>query len=415
MNKFQALAGILFFISLAFLLSEKRKQVSPRAIILGLGTQLVIALLLLKISIFKDIFLGLNHVVVVLEEATRAGTSVVFGYLGGGPLPFDEKFPGSSYILIFRSLPLILVMSALSSLLFYWRILPKIVKGFSLILEKTFRIGGAEGLGVSANIFVGMVEAPLLVRPYLSGMTRSELFSIMVCGMSTIAGTMMVIYASIIGKSIPNALGHILTASVISAPASVMIAKIMIPETENITVRADIEYGDDMKSSMDAITTGTSFGIKLFFNIAAMIIVLIAIVYIINAVLGLFPLVNGEKISLQYIMGIIFSPVMWLMGIPWSECGVSGSIMGTKTILNEFIAYLDLVKVSGDALSANSKTILAYALCGFANPGSLGIMIGGLGSMVPERRGEILSLGFKSIVAGTIVTCMTGTIAGIIL
>jgi len=415
MDKIQALSGILFFIMISFLLSEKKKSISVRAIVLGILTQFVIAVLLLKVPAFKDIFLYLNKIVVVLEEATRAGTSVVFGYLGGGSLPFDEKFPGSSYILVFRSLPLILVMSALSSLLFYWKILPKVVKAFSKILEKTFKIGGAEGLGVSANIFVGMVEAPLLVRPYLSNMTRSELFSIMVCGMSTIAGTMMVIYASIIGSSIPNALGHILTASVISAPASVMIAKIMIPETERITVDAEITYGDDMKSSMDAITTGTSFGIKLFFNIAAMIIVLIAIVYLINACLSLVPEIYGHKISLQYIIGIIFSPVMWVMGIPWNECLASGSIMGTKTVLNEFIAYLDLAKLSDGSITVHSRTILTYALCGFANPGSLGIMIGGLGAMVPERRNEILSLGLRSIVAGTIVTCMTGTIAGIIL
>ncbi len=410
----QSASGLLVFIFIAWLFSEKKSKIDFRMIILGLGTQIFIAVIVLKLPLFQDAFIYLNKAVIVLEEATKAGTSFVFGFLGGGDLPFDEKFPGASYVVAFRAFPLVLVMSALSSLLFYWKVLPLVVKGFSFALQKTFRIGGAEGLGVASNIFVGMVESPLLIRPYLKQMTRSELFSIMTCGMATIAGTMMVIYASILGKIIPNAMGHILTASLISAPAAVLISKIMVPETQSITVDAEVT-GDDVSSSMDAVTRGTLQGLQLLLNITAMIIVLIALVFIVNAVLGLFPDLAGEPVTLQRIFGIIMSPVVWLMGVPWNECLMSGSLMGTKTVLNEFIAYMQMSQLGETLLSEKTKIIMAYALCGFANPGSLGIMIGGLGTMVPERRDEIVSLGMRSILAGTLATCMTGAVVGMLI
>jgi len=410
----QAIFGIFVLIFIAWLFSENKKKIDYRLIILAIICQVIAALLILKVPVFKNIFLSLNKMVLALEGATREGTSFVFGYLGGGKPPFDEKFPASSYILAFRALPLVLVMSALSSLLFYWKILPVIVNGFSFILQKTLRIGGAEGLGVSANIFVGMVESPLLIRPYLKNMTRSELFSVMTCGMTTIAGTMMVIYASILGPVIPDALGHILTASIISAPAAVLIAKVMVPETEPITVSGQITFEEDVKSSMDAVTKGTVQGLQLLLNIIAMIVVLIAIVYIINSILGFLPDVYGKPVTMQRILGIVLSPVTWLIGIPWNECMTSGSLLGTKTILNEFIAYLDMSMLVKNTLSEKTMVIMTYALCGFANPGSLGIMIGGMGTMVPERKNEIVSLGIKSIIAGTIASCMTGAIIGII-
>ena len=409
----QSIAGLFVFVVLAWAMSENRKKVSIKTVGTGLALQLLVGMVLLKLPFFRDFFLFLNRIVLSLEESTTAGTSFVFGYLGGGSLPFNEKFPGSSFILAFRALPLVLVISALSSLLFYWKILPLIVKGFSKFMQKTMRLGGAEGLGVSANIFVGMIESPLFIRPYLKDMTRSELFTLMTCGMATIAGTVMVLYASILGSVIPDVMGHILTASIISVPAAVTVSKIMIPETGKLT-SGDLTSPEESVSAMDAITKGTIQGIQLLINIIAMLIVLVALVHLVNLLLGFLPQISDKKITLQLILGYAMSPVVWLMGIPWNEALTAGSLMGTKTILNEFIAYIDMSRLAEGALSPKSLLIMTYAMCGFANPGSLGIMIGGMGTMVPQRRNEIVSLGFRSIVAGTLATCMTGAVVGIL-
>jgi CNT family concentrative nucleoside transporter len=230
--------------------------------------------------------------------------------------------------------------------------------------------------------------------------------------MATIAGTMLVLYANILGGVIPNALGHILTASILSAPAAIVIAKIMVPETGEVTsgrIAPPAEY----RSAMDAITRGTMSGIQLLLSIVAMIIVLVAFVHLVNIIMGAFPDAGGRPVTLQRLLGYVMAPVMWLTGIPWSEAVTAGSLMGTKTILNEFIAYVDLAGLDAGALGDRSRLIVMYAMCGFANPGSLGIMIGGMGSMVPERREEIVSLGIRAVVAGTIATCMTGTVAGL--
>ncbi len=408
----QSVLGLAAFVAIAWLFSENRKRVSLRMVLTGLGVQVALGALLLKIPALSRVFVGLNKVVMALEESTTAGAKVVFGYLAGGPLPYDETIPGSSFILAFKGLPLILVMSALSALLFYWKVLPAVVKGFAWALRRTMRIGGAEGVGVAANIFVGMVEAPLLVRPYLGRMTRSELFSLMTCGMATVAGTVMVLYASILGDVIPNALGHILTASIISAPAAITISKIMIPETQPQTP-AELTTPEEATSSMDAITRGTFQGIQLLFSVVAMIIVLVALVHLVNIILGLLPGMGGEALTLQRLLGYVMAPVMWFMGIPWSESVTAGSLMGTKTVLNEFIAYLDLTRLADGALGPRSRLIVMYAMCGFANPGSLGIMIGGMGAMATGRRSEIVALGFRSILAGTIATSLTGAVVGI--
>jgi CNT family concentrative nucleoside transporter len=374
---------------------------------------LLLGLLLLKLHLFQQLFLGLNSVVLALEESTKAGTSMVFGYLGGGPLPFEAKAPGNVFILGFRALPLVLVMSALSSVLFYWGILPRVVKGFAWCLAKTMGIGGTEGLAVAANVFVGMVEAPLLIRPYLAQMTRSELFTLMTAGMSTIAGTVMVLYASILGDVVPGVTGHILTASIISMPAAIIVSKVMIPEKDPLTT-GDMQAPAKVLNTMDAVTQGTLQGVQLLINILAMLVVLVALVHLINIMLGLLPHWGQAPVTLQRLLGYLMSPLVWLMGVPWAEASTAGALMGTKTILNEFIAYLDLGRLAPEALSMQSKTILTYGLCGFANPGSLGIMIGGLGTMAPQRRGEIVSLGLRSIVAGTLATSMTGAVVGIL-
>ena len=411
---YQGIIGIAVFVLIAWLASEHRKRVAWKTVITGLGLQFAVAVVLVKAPLFRDFFVQLNRVILSLEESTKAGTAFVFGYLGGGELPFTEKFPGASFVLAFQALPLVLVVSALSSLLFHWRVLPRVVKGFSWALQRTLGIGGAEGVGVSANIFVGMVESPLLIRPYLRDMTRSEVFSIMTCGMATIAGTVMVLYAGILNEKIPGIMGHILTASIISAPAAVVVAKLMVPESKEPTL-GELTHPEITSGAMDAITKGTLQGIQLLINIIGMIVVLVALVHLVNLVLALLPGLGGSPLTLQRLMGYAMAPVMWLIGIPWAEAGLAGSLMGTKTVLNEFLAYLELARVEAGALSERTSIIITYALCGFANPGSLGIMIGGMGAMAPERRDEIVAMGFRSIFAGTLTTCMTGAVVGIVL
>jgi concentrative nucleoside transporter, CNT family len=409
----QPFLGILALVAFCWVLSEKRRHVRVNDILIGLVVQFAIVVVLLKAPVVRHVFSYFNEAVSIIEESTRAGTSFVFGYLGGGQLPFNEKQPGSAFILAIRALPIVLVISALSSLFFYWRILPVIVRVFSWLFRKTMRIGGAVALGAAANVFLGMVESPLFVRPYIAKMTRSELFITMSCGMAGIAGTVMVLYASILRNVIPDALGHILVVSLATIPSAIMISRIMIPETEEATV-GDIQPPATASSSMDAITQGTMEGIKLLVNIVSMLIVLVALVYLVNRLLGYLPELAGQPISLQRFLGLMMAPVVWLIGIPWKEALTAGSLMGTKTILNELIAYIDLANLPVDALSEKSRLIMLYALCGFANPGSLGIMIGGMGAMAPERRTEIIELGLKSVLSGTMATLMTGAIVAII-
>lgn len=410
----QGILGLIAFAFFAWLISENRKRISFRIVLVGFALQLTLGALLLKGPGVKSFFFSLNRAILWLEQSTQAGTSLVFGYLGGGQAPFDLKYPEASYVLAFRALPLVLLISALSSLLFYWRILPVIVAAFSRVLEKVMGIGGAEGLSNAANVFLGMVEAPLFVRPYLRQMTRSELFSVMTCGMATVAGTVMVLYASILSKSVPDIMGHLLIVSIISTPAAIMIAKIMVPETGEPTA-GKLTTDETALNSMDAITKGTLEGASLIINISAMLIVMVALVHLVNLAFSLLPSWTSEPLTLQKILGYVMAPVVWLAGIPWKEAPLAGQLMGTKTILNELVAYLDMSRIPAGALSTRSLIIMTYALCGFANPGSVGIMIGGIGTIVPERRREIVDLGFKSIVSGTLATLMAAAVVGILL
>ncbi|MDJ0873576.1 MAG: nucleoside transporter C-terminal domain-containing protein, partial [Gammaproteobacteria bacterium] len=409
----QAVLGLVAFSAIAWLMSENRRAVSLRIVLVGLGLQGGVAFLLLNLDIVQEAFLLLNQAILGLQQATEAGTTFVFGFLGGGEPPFQESQAGASFVLAFRSLPLILVISALSSLLFYWRVLPLVVRGFAWLLERSMNVGGAVGLGAAANIFVGMVEAPLLVRPYLARMTRAELFALMTCGMATVAGTVMVLYATILATVLPDAMGHILTASIISAPAAIMIARLMVPETERET-EGGIELPHEASSAMDAVTQGTVGGLRLLAHIVAMLVVFVALVSLANLLLGLLPNVVGEPLTFQRLLGWIMAPVAWLMGIPWSEAHLAGALLGTKVVLNEMLAYLDLAGLPTEALSPRSRLVLTYALCGFANLGSLGIMLGGMTAMAPERRAEIVALGPKSVVAGVLATCLTGAVVGLL-
>ena len=410
----QSLAGLFGLVAVAWLVSEDRRAMHWRFVAGGLVLQVLLAALLLKVEAVQGLFIGLNRAVLALEESTRAGTSLVFGYLGGGEAPFAVEDRGDLYILAFRALPMVLVISALSAVLFYWRILPAVVRAFSWLLQRSMGIGGALGVGVAANIFVGMTEAPLLVRPYLMRLTRSELFALMASGMATIAGTMMVLYASVLGPVLAGALGHILTASLISAPAALVVARVMVPERAEATA-GDVSPERGADSTMDAVTRGTLAGVPLLINIIAMLVVLVALVHLANLVLGLLPPVAGEALTLQRLLGWLLAPLAWLMGIPWGEARLAGSLLGLKVILNEFVAYLELARLGAGELSERSRLILVYALCGFANLGSLGILIGGLGTLIPERRGEVVALGLKSILAGLLATMMTGAVVGLLI
>jgi concentrative nucleoside transporter, CNT family len=428
MLQLQSLFGVFALLAIAWAFGENRGAVSLKQAAIGLAVTLLTALALIKLPFVAHAFGVINDAVGAISAASRAGTSFVFGYLGGGALPFDLKTPGADFILAFQALPVILVMSVLTSLLFYWRILPPVVRGMAWLLERTLGVGGAVGLSTAANIFLGMVEAPLFIRPYLAQLTRSELFLVMTGGMAGIAGTVLVLYATLLAPLIPDAAAHFVIASVLGAPAAILISLIMVPETRDRHTGGTLEVppvtaggpgvipdpGLAASSTMDAIVKGTVAGLELLLNIVAMLIVLVALVYLANAMLGLLPNVGGVAISLQRMLGYVMAPVCWLMGLPWPQAVTAGSLMGVKTVLNELIAYVDLSKLGPDALDSRSRLIMLYGMCGFANFGSLGIMIGGLGTMAPQRREEINALGLKSIVSGTLTTCLMGAIVGVL-
>jgi CNT family concentrative nucleoside transporter len=409
----QSAFGFVAIFVIAWLASEDRRAVPWRIVVSGALLQIVLAAALLKLPLFRDVFLALNEFLSALERATQEGTRFVFGFLGGGPQPFAERPGASSFVLAFRALPLILVVSALSALLFYWRVLPAVVRAFAVVLEKAMGVGGAVGLSTAANILVGMVEAPLFVRPYLKEMSRGELFIVMTAGMAGIAGTVMALYAAILGPVVPDAMGHILSASIISAPAAILVAAVMVPP-RGAPTSGQLVPPQQARSSMDAVTRGTLDGLQLLLAIVAMLIVLIALVTLVNLALGLLPHLGGAQVTLQRVLGYAMAPLVWLAGVPAHEAVTAGALMGTKTVLNEFIAYVDLAQLPADALGARSRLIMTYSLCGFANFGSLGILIGGMASMVPERRDEIVALGLRSIAAGTLATLMTGAAVGML-
>jgi CNT family concentrative nucleoside transporter len=410
----QGIFGLLSILLIAYAFSEARKAILFKPIIIAVLIHFTLTIIFLKWPFFKEVFLLLNQFVLALDTATTAGTSFVFGYLGGGNAPFDIKNGGAMFVLAFKALPLVLVMSALSYLLYYYRILPAIVKTFSYLLQKSLNVSGSVGLGVSANAFVGMVESPLLIKPYLKDMTRGEIFSVMVAGMSTIAGSVMILYANILSPQLPDAMGHILTASMLNVISTLIISLLIIPHG-NDGQQDKIELPKMGSSAMDAIVTGTADGMKLLINIIAMLIVLVALVSLVNQLLHFLPAIEGQPITLQGILGLIMAPLTFLIGIPVSEITTAGSLMGTKVILNELIVYIDLLNLPAGALQERSKIIMVYALCGFANIGSLGIMIGGMTAMEPSIRDEIISLGMKSVFAGVLATCFTATVVGLII
>jgi concentrative nucleoside transporter, CNT family len=408
----RSLLGVVLIILIAWLLSEDKRRFPLLLTAGALAVQAGLVLALFAIPNSRAVLGGVTAAVDGLASATDHGTQFVFGFLGGGEQPYSTRPDDAPapFIFAFRVLPLILVISALSALLWHWRILKWITRGFGILFEKSMGLGGASALAVAANIFMGMVESPIVIRAYLDKLTRAELFLMMVVGLATVAGSTMVAYALILAPVLPNAAGHVLVASIISAPAGILLARIMIPEQQGAGVGYD--YSSELKyeSSMDAVTRGVQDGVMVAVNVAAFLIVFVAFVWIINNFLALAPPLNGESMTLQSLFGYVFAPVAYMIGVPWSEAHQAGGILGVKLFLTEFIAFIDLGQIPKEAMSDRTRMILTYAICGFANVASVGIMTGGMTVLMPERRSEILALAWKALIPGFMATLMTAAV-----
>ncbi len=411
LNHLQPLLGMAVIIAAGWLLSEDRRAFSLRLVASALALQAAIAILLLKLPLARQALLGLNSLVTALAEATRAGTGFVFGYVGGGPAPFVVANPAAMTSFAFGVLPLVIVISALSALLWHWRILPLVVGALAYVLRKTLGLGGATALGAGTTVFLGMIEAPLLIRPCLPRMTRTELFILFTVGLASVAGTMFVLYATVLTDVVPGALGHILVASMMSLPAAVLMARLMVPgdaQTENIP--AHLGY----RSSMDAVARGTEDGLKIYLQILALLIVMLALVSLADQIIALVPHPGAPPLTLERILGWLFSPLVWLYGVPWQQAVAAGGLMGTKAVLNELVAYLELAALPKGALDPRATLIMIYALCGFANLGSVGILIAGMSALMPERRAEIVPLALRALISGTLASGLSACMIGLL-
>ncbi len=415
MEILRGMIGLLGFVFLAFLMSENKRKVRIKPIVFGLVLQIVIAVILSKVKIVIVFFEWINRAVIALSHATIAGTSFVFGYVGGGTVPFQLNAQGSAHLfsLAFMAMPMVIVIAAISGVLFYWRILPRVIHGLSWVLRRTLGIGGPLATGISSNLFVGMCESPFIIKPYLKKMTRNEIFTMMTCGMAGVAGTVMALYVTILAPVIPDVMVHVISAVIISVPAIIMISGIIIPESESITLGDQLNLHKSL-NVLDALTQGVKQGVEVFVSIIAMLIVLIALVAFVNKLLELLPFINGHAISLKWLLGYAFMPFMWLMGVPWHEALTAGQLMGERMVLNELVSFQSLASLPKGALDPRVSLMMMYAMCGFANFSGLGIMMAGYGTLAPNRRREIVKIGFKTMIAGTICTCMSATVIGMI-
>lgn len=414
MGQLQPLLGILVLVAIGWALSEDRRAFNPRWTAGALAIQIVIALVLLKVPPLWQGLAALGEGVAALERASRAGSAYMFGYLGGAPLPFEPLEGRSTLIIAFEILPIVIVTAALSALLWHWRVLSAIIRGMSWALQKSLGIGGAAGLGTAANFFLGVVESPLLLRAWIRELSRAELFMVMTAGLATVSGVVLVLYATLIEPVVPGATGHILTASLLSLPAALLFARLMVPGPST-TGAEDFDRSISYTSSLDALTRGTEDGLKVFLSVMAMLIVVLALVHLVDSALGLLPEAGGTALTLDRITGWLFAPLVWLFGIPWAEAGTAGSLMGTKAVLNEFIAYQRLAALEPGALSPRSAMIMTYAMCGFANLASVGLQIATFATLAPERRAEVAGLGLKAWLAGNLATGTTGAVAALVL
>ena len=410
----RGLFGIVVLLALAWALSENRRGVRWRPVAGGIALQWALAALFFWAPPLRQAMLAIDRAAEGLSHATDAGTRFVFGYLAGPPYPFAEIRPGEGFVLAFQALPLVLTISALASLLFHWGVLQVVMRGFAWVLKHTLGVGGALALGAAVHVFVGMVEAPLLVRPWLAKMQRGEMFALMSCGMAGVAGTVMVIYASLLGPVMPDALGQIISAAIVSTPAAIAVAALMVPFDPGREDEARLVLPDPPHDWLDAILKGIAAGIPILVSIVAVLLVTIALVALLDALLGLLPAMGGAPLSLERLFAVPFRPVMWLIGLDGHEADVAAGLMASKTALNEFVAYLHLAALPVDTFTPRTRLMVTYALCGFANFGSVGIMVGGVSAMVPERREEIAVLGLRSLVSGTLATCLSGAVVGIL-
>lgn len=411
----QALLGIPLLLAFCWLISENRQQIQYGSVGKALLLQIVLAILIFKVPAVSYMILKLAAFVTALKDATLQGTQFVFGYLGGGESPFPLKSSslGTPFIFAFQALPVIIVVSALSMLLFYWRILPFIVRILSWGLKSLLNLGGALGTATATKIFLGNIDTALVVRPYLKDFSRSELFTLMACGMATTSMAVMPIYGDILAGSVEAPLQHLIASTLLNIPAAIALSQILIPHTGPVT-NASLTIPYHFSGPMDAIARGTSEGLTIFLNIIAMLIVTLALVSLANMVLGLFAFSFTEPLTLQKILGFFLAPLAWLMGISWAESGVAGQLLGIKTVLNEMLAFADL-KQQAPALSSHTTIILIYALCGFANFSVIGIMLGGLTTMIPDKRQMVIGLGLKSLIIGGLASCLSGMVVGLLL
>ena len=407
----QIFIGFIGLVALAIPFSDNFKTINYRYVLYGILAQIILAVILLKLPFVVSFFEILGNGVVILQQATQEGANFVFGYP-----PTDSSTPYRSLLetFAFGVLPYIIVMACISAILWYWGVLPFIVNLISRACQKLFNIGGPVGLGAAANIFVGQVEAPLLIRPYVSKLSNKELLILMTAGMATVAGSVMVALIAILESSFinQNLIQHFITASVLSVPAAIMYANIMIP-SNTITDFDENKVPKVYNSTMDAVTRGSSDGASIAFSVGTILIAVIALVFIANSILGFLSSQFGFDLSIEIILGYLFAPIAWLMGIPWDEAIIAGELLGIKTTLNEFVAYPGLATIDNWELSERSKLITFYSLCGFANLSSVGILISGITAMAPERKDDLIKVSLKALVGATLASCMTGLIVGI--
>ena len=432
----RALCGIFGLLAIAYLLSTDRKKINTRVVLGGLGLQLIIAFGVLRITWVESLFGWIAHLFAVALEVSVEASAFVFGSLANFK-KMNEVFPDGGFVFAFMALPSILFFSALSSLLYYFGILQAIVRGMAWIMSRVMKLSGAESLAAAANIFVGQTEAPLIVKPYISKMTRSEILALMVGGMATIAGSVFAIYMSMLGGSNEESRlvfgKFLLCASAMNAPAALLFAKILIPETKDVDQEFKVNRQEIGRNPIDALANGTSQGLQLALNVAAMLISFYAVILLINYFLSyigsisitgvgsvndwIFSLTEErfEKLSLQVIFGFLFAPLAWLIGISSSEILEVGQLIGTKLFATEFFAFADLAVLQSDGMSQRSVYLTTFALCGFANFMSIGIQIGGIGALAPERRSELANLGIRALVGGTLASLLSATVAGLFL
>lgn len=418
-DQLRGIIGIAVLLVIAWGLSENRGgRPGWRWIVGALALQGALALLIVRVPFVWSLMEYANAGVAAIERATVDGSSYMFGYLGGAPLPFELKDGIDPPVIIaFQILPLVIVFSALAALLWHWGVLRWLVNGLSFLLRRTLGVSGVVGLSGGANMFLGVVESPLVVRAYFAKMSRAELFQVMVLAMASISGAVLVLYATTLSKTVPDAVGHMISASLVSLPAALLIAKLMVPGSPDGDSATDVEKGEPglkFENSIDAIIKGTMDGMQLFLAVIAVIIVVFALVSLTDQALALLPLVGDEPLTLKRIFGWVFAPLMWLIGVPWAEAQAAGGLMGTKAILNEYVAYLELAALPQDTFSPRGLLIVTYALCGFANLASIGLLVSTIGTLCPARRAEAAGLGIKSWIAGNIATAMTGAWIGLV-